>query len=184
MGTANGSSLASKVDNSTFASGPLYWSNDAYLSPNLTSTYLPGLINIMQIVQAAIQIDLGHIYPNNVILNNTMMPSTIFPSLPGYEEYYLNIYNTSTRWNDSIPDPGAHLNAQYDCLLHFPKSWGSCLVDVSAIHAHCYLALGSGLVDVMVATLTFFKTGWGIALLIITWFATRQPGSMSLQPNV
>ncbi|KAG8870585.1 hypothetical protein FRB97_009623 [Tulasnella sp. 331] len=151
--------------------------NGNFLSNDLDLTGIPGnytlaITNAMQVMLAAVRIDLGNILPTNMFVNrsleliNATIASTFTADQSLVAELYATLSATDTpaaeeanqyrpiTIGDAEKSP-SHIDVGYQCRMEQQKSAGSILVAVS------------------VATLTFFKTGWAAFLLILTFLAKR-----------
>ncbi|KAG8996685.1 hypothetical protein FRB94_011584 [Tulasnella sp. JGI-2019a] len=142
---------------------------DATGIPILNTTTLPTNYNItinnaMQTILAAIRIDLGNILPNNFLVHRTpdVIGSTISPTIPiqGFQTPQTRLYTliANSTWLNGHEGLGtlnpdsvspSQITLEYQCRLKQRKSAGTLFVDVT------------------VATLTLFKSGWGFALWLL-----------------
>jgi hypothetical protein len=103
---------------------------------NNSATYLPAVTNIMQLLAAAVRLDMGLILPNNPYINTALMNETLHTPFPE------SLDPTGSRWADALnglgyPDnpatysfnvflggKSAYLNAEYLCRFRYPIPWG------------------------------------------------------------
>lgn len=133
---------------------------EVYGSDNVAfRNYTPSVVTAFQVMLAAVRLDLGNVLPNNIIAHPITAPSSA------------GITNgPSPIWSDFIapssdPDlPSVVLNGtrasgfavQYQCHVQQRKSAGAIFVSV------------------VVATVTLFNSGWGVALLLLAYMAKRK----------
>ncbi|KAG8872728.1 hypothetical protein FRB97_007411 [Tulasnella sp. 331] len=131
-------------------------------TPSLADKYASAVSNAMQVMLAAVRLDLGNVLPNNILVNQSseLIDATIASSFPGdrnSSELY-PLFNSANGPSVVVGEEEKFpsvIAAEYQCKVEQRKSAGSILVAVS------------------VATLTLFKGGWAVFLLILTFLAKR-----------
>ncbi|KAG9029705.1 hypothetical protein FRB95_005001 [Tulasnella sp. JGI-2019a] len=120
-----------------------------------TSNYSQAINNAMQVMLAAVRMDLGNVLPNNILVN--LKGATTGDD--NTSELYKDLVAPSTSDDYSPIDPGSDRPAQialeYQCRVEQRKSPGSIFISV------------------VVATVTLFKSGWAVFLLLVTFLAKR-----------
>jgi len=132
-----------------------------------SNIYAP-MANIIQTIHAAVQIDLGNPHENNFLLNPSVLSTTLYSEFsvallpkPTVSTLYQFIYNFSTV-PTTLPlkvEGPAKLEARYLCRLQQMKG-----------PAQAFIA-------VLVATLSMFTSGWGLVMLLATYWAKRDNDS-------
>lgn len=127
--------------------------------------YAP-MANIIQTIHAAVQIDLGNPHDNNFLLNPSVLSRTLYSeftaallSKPTISTLYQVISNGSSyTFPYTLPlkvEGPAKLESRYLCRLQQIKA-----------PAQAFIA-------VLVATLSMFISGWGLLMLLATYWAKR-----------
>ncbi|KAG9029708.1 hypothetical protein FRB95_005004 [Tulasnella sp. JGI-2019a] len=177
----------SKINTTCTTTLPLIWDstsdsltlldadgNDAGLPSNSSpSNYSLAINNAMQAMLAAVRIDLGNILPNNLLVNGSseLIAKTIASVLPVQgasveadtsSQLYEALIDPNTSVSADIEKGGsAQIALEYQCRVDQRKSSGSIFVAV------------------IVATVTLFKSGWAVFLLLVTFLAKRaEPAGM------
>jgi len=120
------------------------------------STIHLAISNFAQFAFAAIRIDLGQVYPNNPLLNLSVINETLHSKLGSVDSLlYANLTQPGKLGYGYSP---ATIVKFYPCTEQFPKP------------------IGSAIISVLVATLSMFTTGWGIFMFISSSFAERVRG--------
>ena len=122
--------------------------------------YAP-MANIVQTIHAAVRIDLGNPHANNFLLDPSVhstalyseFPAAVLPK-PTISTLYQFISNGSFTVPLEVKGP-AQLEARYLCHLQKMKA-----------PAQAFIA-------VLVATLSMFISGWGLCMLLATYWAKR-----------
>ncbi|KAG9029702.1 hypothetical protein FRB95_004998 [Tulasnella sp. JGI-2019a] len=138
---------------------------------SLPSNYTLAINNLMEVMLAAVRIDLGNILPNNVLVNRSseLIANTVAQTLPieggsSNDTSYLYEVLVAPATNSSYyspvdlgegPIPPSQIALEYQCREEQRKSPGSILVAV------------------VVATMTLFKGGWAVFVILVTFFAKR-----------
>ena len=123
--------------------------------------------NILQLVYAAVRIDLGNPSLNNFILYPAALNNTIystFPITPGNGEAYSNssLYTT-------LNSPFPWLQQNLPLILPGP----AVIQVVYACQFQQLKAPGALVISVLVATLSMFSTGWAVYMSLATIIAKR-----------
>ncbi|KAG8997702.1 hypothetical protein FRB94_007498 [Tulasnella sp. JGI-2019a] len=141
----------------------------------LTGDYSLAINNAMQTMLAAVRIDLGNVLPNNFLVNRSseLIAKTIAPSMPAPGATKATnttsvLYGDLTAARDSsnyspvkVGNNGSgtvapsQISVEYQCRVEQRKSPGSIFISVA------------------VATMTLFKSGWAVLLLVLTFLARR-----------
>ncbi|KAG8872193.1 hypothetical protein FRB98_000222 [Tulasnella sp. 332] len=143
----------------------------------LESNYTGAITNAMQAMLAAVRLDLGNIFPNNILvnptpdlINNTIEQKFIVDNATDADGSASILYqdlagpdSTGLTLSDEEKEPST-IAVEYQCRTEQLKSPGSLLVAVA------------------VATLTFFKAGWAVFLLALTFWARRAQPEGPFQP--
>ncbi len=109
-------------------------------------------------MHAAIRLDLGNVLPNNVLVNSSIVDGTIANA---NDDAYL--YDDLTHSGGGIFTypvfslPETVIDVQFQCKFKFAKSWAEIMISV------------------FVATVSMFGTGWGIAMLVASYFVKKAP---------
>ncbi|KAG8868066.1 hypothetical protein FRB98_003795 [Tulasnella sp. 332] len=147
-----------------FVNGSLGKSDDP-LGDNSAAT-----VNAMQAVLALALLDVGNIYPNNIIyfdnittLNATIASGFSIQGAPGSPRVPSTFYTVLSNpnmytWNATAVDipPPAVISTEYLCRFSQRKSAGQLFVSV------------------LVATLSMFSSGWAAFILVSAYFEKRR----------
>ncbi|KAG8997701.1 hypothetical protein FRB94_007497 [Tulasnella sp. JGI-2019a] len=170
--------VTSKINTTCTTTVPLIWSDSTSWSLTLLdvngnyavsgpSNYSLAINNAMQAMLAAVRMDLGNVLPNNILVNRSseLISRTIAPVFPvqgandSISTLYRDLVAPSTSGDYSPIDPGsdgpATIALEYQCRVEQRKGPGSIVIAV------------------VVATVTLFKTGWAVFLLLLTFWAKR-----------
>ncbi|KAG8983830.1 hypothetical protein FRB93_006937 [Tulasnella sp. JGI-2019a] len=101
--------------------------------PSIQLDTFSSVANAMQLLLAMARLDMGNVFPNNILVN----PGTIDATIIAYGRLYHDFHNYNGTLNLNTTRP-AVIASQYLC--HFPQR----------------KSLGSAIVSVMVATLSMF----------------------------
>jgi len=158
MGYSTGREVVTNLQGAS-SSGVNYVAVNTPFDPSTTDVFMPAVVNLAQVVAAAIKIDLGIIEPNNLILNSTVRPQTLASTFayPGGTMDSLLYSNQYLAWTGEPPQAGATINAEYLCRFSYPQNPGTALINV------------------LVATFSLFNTGWGLALAVFAYMYARRP---------
>ncbi|KAG8881663.1 hypothetical protein FRB97_009285 [Tulasnella sp. 331] len=155
-----------------FSNGTLTTVSD---SPAFPTNYSGAVSNALQLLLTAARLDMGNIFPNNILVYANALNATIASELPVQgapstletePSLYIqlqNVFNdspqaSSTGVLEDVLDPSqpAVIASQYLCRFSQAKP------------------LGEAFVSVLVATLSMFSSGWATFLLISTYFEKRR----------
>ncbi|KAG8983824.1 hypothetical protein FRB93_006931 [Tulasnella sp. JGI-2019a] len=111
----------------------------------------------MQIMLAAVRLDIGNVFPNNHLVYPNVLDATISKGGPLYNDLLstLQYYNTILPILGDASRP-AVIASQYLC--HFPQR----------------KSLGSAIISILVATLSMFGSAWVAFLFVATYYETRK----------
>ncbi|KAG8862974.1 hypothetical protein FRB96_000394 [Tulasnella sp. 330] len=151
--------------------------------PGLLTNYSAAISNTMQIMLAAVRLDIGNIFPNNFLVYPDAINATIAPELP--------VPGASASLDTSSGLYGIGISKQLhddritgtsDNVLFMPMNASQpSVIDIQYLcHFPQEKSPGQAFVSVLVATLSMFSSGWAAFLLVATYFAKRN----SLQANV
>jgi len=142
------------------SSYPLYSDSAFVLTTN--DLYVP-IANIVQIIHAAVLIDLGNPHKNNFLLNPSMLDKTLYSEFPAILKLrnptVSMLYQTVFATGPLKVEGPAKLEARYLCHLQQMRA-----------PAQAFIA-------VLVATLSMFVSGWGFFTLLATYWAKRSNDS-------
>jgi hypothetical protein len=150
----------------------LYSSRGQYTKPLLTNDTFCIISNAVQAVYAAVRLDLGNPSPNNFLLNTSMISDAItrtfpqtHPNRPGYPDLPTESYLYSILVDDGYY---SNITAAFDIPGLLPLTWpGPAVLDgVYLCRFQRPKPPRSAFIDVLVATLSMFTTGWAIFLVI------------------
>jgi hypothetical protein len=130
--------------------------------------YDAAITNLAQVMHAAIRLDLGHVLPNNVLVNPAMINGTIAAgtSLEGSYLYTdLNADGSDLFTYPVFSLDETTIDVQFLCKLKSAKSWPEIMINT------------------LVATVSMFGTGWGIAMLAAAYFAKKTPTGEFVLPG-
>jgi hypothetical protein len=107
-------------------------------------------------MHAAIRLDLGHVLANNVLVNSSIVGETI-ANANGNAYLYTDLTSNGGGYFEypvySLPE--TVIDVQFQCKFKFAKSWAEIMISV------------------FVATVSMFGTGWGVAMLVASYFAKK-----------
>ena len=136
-------------------------SNNAF-ALHINDLYSP-IANIVQIIHAAVLIDLGNPHKNNFLLNPSMLDKTLYSEFPAilkpHKPTVSMLYQTVFATAPLKVEGPAKLEARYLCHLQQMRA-----------PAQAFIA-------VLVATLSMFVSGWGFFTLLATYWAKRSNDS-------
>ncbi|KAG9026613.1 hypothetical protein FRB95_008667 [Tulasnella sp. JGI-2019a] len=132
-----------------WANGTVHYTVIPSPSSELFATTIP---NIMQFLIAAARLDIGNVFPNNVLVYPNVLNATMSTNT--------SLYN-SFLWEPSVPNLGdtsrpAAIASEYLC--HIPQR----------------KPLGWAIVSVLVATLSMFGSAWAAFLVVATFYEKRK----------
>lgn len=129
--------------------------------------------NAAQLIMAAIRLDLGNVFPNNLLASPNTLNSTIARPPPEYQ--YGNLYDLLSKGVTAYPNETMVQDANWIVL-------NTTLPDPAIIATQflCHVAqrkpLGQAVISVLVATLSIFTTGWGLVMLASTLYESWKYG--------
>ncbi|KAG8995952.1 hypothetical protein FRB94_008689 [Tulasnella sp. JGI-2019a] len=138
----------------------LTWANGTITSTTLppSSDVHPGLYttavsNTLQLLLAAVRLDIGNVLPNNFLIYPTILNASISMDT--------TLGKSLLTDNDMLPGAGngsrpAVIASQYLC--HFPQR----------------KSIGSAIISVLVATLSMFGSAWAAFLIVATIYEKRK----------
>ncbi|KAG8843577.1 hypothetical protein FRB96_003902 [Tulasnella sp. 330] len=136
--------------------------------PGIKGNYTSAITNAMQAMLAAVRLDLGNVLPTNILVNRSseIINATIAQTFPAdgssnAQDGDVPLYDflqgddsIDVNIGDAERSP-SNIAVEYQCRMEQRKSPGSIVIAVA------------------VATLTLFKSGWAVFLLILTFLAKR-----------
>lgn len=155
---------------------------DDSVKTSLPTTYIPVISNAPELMLALVRIDIGHILPNNFLVNHIIIDNVIFNNFPitgvaggqigsllyddltgtGADAGLLTSLTADAGGQGvqlSNPDP-AVIKVQFTCHFQEPKTAGTIFIATT------------------VATLTFVNTGFTWVMFALIYFAKKRPDGM------
>ncbi|KAG8872545.1 hypothetical protein FRB98_009535 [Tulasnella sp. 332] len=131
-------------------------------SNGIEANYTAAISNAMQVMLAAVRLDLGNVLPNNILVNRSSelideVITKTFAASGDDSDLYADLASSEIVQPVYLPEGvnPTRIALEYQCRMEQKRSPGEILVSVS------------------VATLTFFKGGWAVFLLVLTFLAKR-----------
>lgn len=149
----------------------------AFNSPVISESALPAVNNIIQLMVASLRIDLGNPSPNNLLLNDSVVNTTltgIFPETADAPALSSVAYNMRT---DPVGTTQSSTSG-LDTILPLTVS-GSATVRVAyACRFQRIKTAGSLFVSVLVAVLSMTSGAWAGFMFLATAWVKRNPRGM------
>jgi len=131
------------------------------------SNYVAAIENLMQIMLAAVRLDLGNVLSNNVLYNPSVLNSTIARYLPSSDS---SNQIEASLWDEFSPD-GSFPNGFVGVAP--PPSQPATVGVEFLCHYSVPRSPASAFVFTLVATLSQLTTAWAIFMVVATYFAKR-----------
>ncbi|KAG8978809.1 hypothetical protein FRB93_010623 [Tulasnella sp. JGI-2019a] len=141
----------------------IFSSGASGLYDNAISPYGAAMNNSLQMMMAAVRLDIGNIFPNNILvypgpINATISPITDNIDTDLYFHLYGGVSDTTLKEVPINTSQPAIVATEYLCHVQMRKS------------------LGPLVIAVLVATLSMFSSGWAALILVSTYFEKRRYG--------
>ncbi|KAG8999729.1 hypothetical protein FRB94_014082 [Tulasnella sp. JGI-2019a] len=139
------------------------------LVDDTSSPYGATLNNSLQLMMAAVRLDIGNVLPNNFLVYNNTINATISqtPDVEVESNLYEHLIGGSggntTLGVPIDPSQPAIVATQYLCHVQLKKSTGQIIIAV------------------LVATLSMFSSGWAAFIMVATYFEKKRYGEPDLR---
>lgn len=135
--------------------------------------------NVFQTLHAAVRLDFGPTLYNNFLTNATVAPLAIAGAYPVLDFNSNGTVGATTYANSSLYEAimgtFASFNTTDKAFLALPldDSQKSTIQVPYLCHFTVRKSMGPLIISVLVATLSMFSAGWGVSMLVASYFATR-----------
>lgn len=156
-----------------------------YDYPDADHVYFPAVTNVMELITSVIRLDFGLVLPNNPYLSTDVLNATLqnpFPaSSPRFQAWpdivsgLLEDDPTENHgFNSFLLLNSTYLDVDYTCRFRQPLPWGMSTSSSFANAVFSSKLIAQAAVNVMVATLSLFTSGWALAMSFVGFLASHQ----------
>ncbi|KAG9016973.1 hypothetical protein FRB93_009503 [Tulasnella sp. JGI-2019a] len=118
--------------------------------------------NALQVMLAAIRLDIGNTFPNNFMVNPDVINKTLSSTFTGQAPANFTVYSELFQ------------NLKYLVPLEIVSSQPAVIVTQYLCHVPRAKSVGQIIISVMVATLSMFSSGWAVFIMMSAYFETRR----------